>query len=419
MVEPAEDLELPPNRVTAPVNIKGFYPFAHGLPNYPFFSAPAPSVNPISKLDRIPPQKLRLFGSTVPGFSAIQRITNGVLAMQWQVETPLHLRQNDSAIWLAQQAESSIRKPNASLTHDTYRKFISAIVDDLLTINYAIVERQPGESPERPFWLWVGNAGKIKPNPQWNERLDGVIPKFIDFGFGGEGVGIMSENAFMLQLNVNSYEIMPPSPLEVAYRLIETWLGLSDYQKFTTSSATQEYLLDLGDINETELNAFREYWDLEVVQGKKMAMVGAGGKMKSVKIGATGDEGLYPLYTEYLLKLIALAFSLSSRDSNVGSDDNFATADVSASSTFYYAIKPVAQAIDEGLDGEAIGYYLPGFRFTRSYKAPRQESELNKESREDWIAGITSRNEARAERGLEAMEGGNQFSSQGSGGSPV
>ena len=406
-----DEQPIPPARLTAPVNpVRALYPFGQNLPQYPFLMPRQPATNPISKLDRVPQAHLRRLSGSLPAFSAIQRITNGVLAMPWRIDSPIELRNNAAALKLAGHATHAIKKPNSSLLHDTHRKFVSAIVDDLLTLNYCIVERQPGETPERPFWLWVGNSAQIKPNPQWTEQLEGVVPKFIDYGHpSGDAVGIMAENAFMLQLNVNSYEVMPRSPLEIAYRLIETWLGLSDYQQFTTSRATQEYLLDLGDASADQMKAFREYWDLEVVRGKKMATVAAGGKLKAVKVGASTDEGLYPLYAEYLLKLIALAFHLSGRDSNVSSDDSFATANVSASSTFYYATKPLAQIIDEGFDNEVIDFYLPGFRFVRSYKEPRAEADVNKESREDFISGIISRNEARADRGRDPIEGAEVF----------
>ncbi|NJR40562.1 MAG: hypothetical protein HC781_19175 [Leptolyngbyaceae cyanobacterium CSU_1_4] len=244
----------------APVSISG-------LPLYPF-AQPKNLLRPISSTDRIKAPQLRRFSHVVLAFSAIKQITEGVLRMPWRVEPPADKKTNAAAIALAENATRSMRRPNAEATINTYRQLTSALIDDLLSLNYAVCERQPGEV-ERPFWLWTCDAAFIRLNPKWSPYVEGVVPKFLDYKQGGHPRPLMAENAFLILNNVNSYELIPPSPLEVAYGFLDAWLGLADYQQKTTSEAAQEWLLHLGNINDTQLSAFRSYWDLEVVQKKK------------------------------------------------------------------------------------------------------------------------------------------------------
>ncbi|MBW4514563.1 MAG: phage portal protein [Timaviella obliquedivisa GSE-PSE-MK23-08B] len=372
------------------------------LPIYPFAQEKS-LLRPISNADRIQAGQLRRFSKVALAFSAIKQITEGVLRMPWHIEPPADKKTNEAAIALASNATRAIKRPNAEATLNNYRQLTSALIDDLLTLNYAVCERQPGEV-ERPFWLWSCDAAFIRINPKWSPYVEGVVPKFLDYKLGGNPRSLLSENAFMLLNNVNSYELVPPSPLEVAYGFLNAWLGLSDYQQKTTSEAAQEWLLHLGNVNETQLTAFRSYWDLEVVQKKKKPIMGGVGTATAIKIGASGDDQLYLQYSQFLTNVVMLAFSLTSRDANITEHDNRATSEASADTTFQRAIIPIAQTMDEGYDGEVIDFFLPGFRFVRDYREPRSEAVRNQEIRETYDSGLITRDEGRVKLGFDPLE---------------
>jgi hypothetical protein len=192
--------------------------------------------------------------------------------------------------------------------------------------------------------------------------------------------------------------------MEIAYNLIRSWLGLSDFQDATTQQSTQRWMMDVGTASDRELKAFREFWRVEVEGGKAFPIAAAGGQLKVLKIGANDDNGLYLKYTDYLLRLIGLAFALSSRDFNITEHDNRATAGVAADSSFAYAIKPIAKTIFEALNQEVFEYFAPGFELVVTYTEPRSEAIRNAESREDFKAGILTLDEARELRGYRPIE---------------
>lgn len=339
--------------------------------------------------------EVRSLANTLAGYTAINKVTNAVLQMQWSIKTPVGLGDDDAAKEICRRMTTALRRPNAERM-GRFRHFAAILVDELLTANIAYVERQPGDL-ERIFWLFSGNAAQIRENPRWTPQNSGITPRYLQ---SGDNAAIMDENMFAIINNANAHELIPRSPMEIAHGFIEAWLGLSDFQTITTSEASQKWILDIGSISKPELDAFREYWKVEVQGNKRMPIVNAAGQLKTVKIGANADEGLYLKYTEYLLKLIALAFGLSGRDFNLTDHDNRATAGVSADASFASAALPIARSIFEALQDEVVDFYAPGFILSVDYSEPRSEAERLKNSREDFTAGIISLNEARQIRGL-------------------
>lgn len=371
----------------------------YGAGMYPYGAA-IPSVLPISDLRRKRAEEVRRLSRTVAGYAVTQRITNGVLEMDWQIMSPIGLEDDEAAIALGVCLKQSLKRVNADRS-GSYRHFISQLVDDLLVMNCATVERQFGETAERPFWLWAVDSDRIKENPDWSPQNDDTTHRYLDRRLNTE---IYNESLFQMVYNVNTYEVSPPSPMEIAHGLITAWLGLADFQSATTAQSTQRWIMDIGSASQTELKAFREFWSTEVEGAKKFPIAAAGGQLKVLKIGANDDNGLYLKYTEYLMRLIGMAFGLSPRDLNIPEIDNRATAGVSADSTFAYAIKPIAKTIFESLDQEVFKFFAPGFELDVTYDEPRQQSDRFNDSREDFTAGIITQDEARQIRGYRPIE---------------
>lgn len=372
---------------------------SHGAGMYPYAMA-APSVRSISDLRRKRSDEVRRLSRTVAGYAVTQRITNGVLEMGWQIMPPVGLEEDEAAIALCNSLKQSLKRVNGDRS-GSYRHFVSQLVDDLLVMNCATVERQFGETADRPFWLWAVDSDRIKENGEWSPQNDFMTHRYLDKRSNTE---IYDESLFQMIYNVNTYETSPPSPMEIAHGLITAWLGLADFQSATTSQSTQRWMMDIGNASQTELKAFREFWGTEVEGAKKFPIAAAGGQLKVLKIGANDDNGLYLKYTEYLMRLIGMAFGLSPRDLNIPEVDNRATAGVAADSTFAYAIKPIARTIFEALDQEVFKFFAPGFELSVTYDEPRQQSDRFNDSREDFTAGIITQDEARHIRGYRPIE---------------
>lgn len=396
----------PPARRTPRTVLSTNSPYAVKSGYYPKLEIANNLQRSISNLERIPLQQLRTFSRIIPVRKAFHKISNGVLAMPWTVRPPQELTKDEKALAWADELRKALLKPNRG-EHNTYSKFVRALIAELLTLGFAAVERQPGKPSTQPFWLWVANGGHIHVNSEWSPDKEGLIPRFFDCSSDPVRqklcTPLKNEELFIIQLETNSYELVPPSPLEIAFNLINSWLKVGQFQSNTTGQAVRDYILDLGpDTSQEDLDAFRQYWETDVLGKGKIPIVG-GGKVNVVKLGAKNDEELYPKYTEYLLRLIGLAFDLSTRDYNITEPDNKATAGVAADATFSDAILPMAQCLEEHFNIEVIDFYEPGFFIEFIDSEPRGEKEESETATLLFEKNLITRNEGRLRVGEESL----------------
>lgn len=354
---------------------------------------------------RIPREYLRSFVDTPPAQAALTRIVDGVVRMPWLIDPPSNQRNDQIALDEVNFIQSAMMYPNQTVDgDDTYDSFACALIIDLLVENQCYVERVKGDG-EQAFWMWAVDPARIEVNPAWTPQLSGVEPRFFDTNNQVDRLDwrpLMNGDMFRFSRYTNTWRKSPPGPMEVAFRMIAAWLGLTDFQQATTSRATQEYLLDIGPVSQDELTQFREFFEIEVLQRRQTPIVGSkeGGRgITVVKMGAASDGQLYLQYYEKLLRIIALAFKLTARDYNEDSHDNRATAGIAADSTFQDAIYPMASTIIKALQRNIVGYYYPGYSLTLADIEPRDQLKEAETAKTLFEAGIITKNEARSSTG--------------------
>lgn len=359
---------------------------------------------------KVPVNELRNFSEGVLVQKAISRIANGVLAMPWQVLPPKEDMKKDSAHERADVLTKALLRPNRE-DHNTYSKFVRAIISEIMTLGFAAVERHPGSDDTQPFWMFLADGARIRVNTEWKANETGLQPRYYQVGASRkeEWVPFMAKEMFIMQMNANAYQLVPPSPVAIAYKLIRSWLGLGEYKDATVSRGVKSFMLTIEDedVEEADLESFRTYWETEV-EGKGKVPILAG-KIKKTDLTGKTDEELYPKYTEYLLRLIALGFNLASRDFNLTEPDNRATAEVSADHTFAQAVLPMALCVGEHFGVEIIDFYEPGFRLEYADTEPRGQKEESEIAGNLFEKGVITRNEARGRVGEDAIPNGDRF----------
>jgi len=395
----------------------------------------------VNQQGRVPLRTLRAFADTPPCAAAIERIASGVKAIPWQIEPPrdpwenrLDFQPSKADLKKAEGLRRALARPNQDIEGaNTYKAVLHQIIKDLIVNLRAMVERSPGDmknfdddTPEKgsvirrqAFWLRVIDPERIRLNLDWLPERSGIIPRYFDTGYSTKSddwIPLMDADMFSLQRSTASYDLNPKSPLEIAFEIVVSWLGLSKFQQNTTAKAYNDYLIDIGPSTPVELNAFREFFEYEVVGRKRMPIFGSaeGGKgINVVKIGASTDEGLYLKYYEWIIRILALCFGLSARDFNVGEPSNRATSEVESGETFRYAIKPVADIIFEGLNNEVIDFYAPGFTISQGTSQARDELKMAQAATMLYEKNVAKLNEARINAGLPDLgDAGDVFKSE-------
>jgi len=384
---------------------------------YPYFRGGDPfhdprELMPVEPGGRVPTDKLISFAGTMPVRKAISRIANGLAGMDWTIFPRDKEEMTDAEQKFARKIEFSISKPNKSRT-GTHLGFLETFVSDLIVFNYTAVERREAKNDdERSFYVWPAITKNIREDPAWEE--DSGDFRYYDTGGSSnpdDWVGFLDSELFVAQKNHSSWDYIPPSTLEIAYNMIEIWLGITNQQRRVTSNAYKQTVLNLGQkVSQAELDAFREYWDTDVVNSGKVAIF-SGSDMNTINLGAQNDEELYIKYVEYLLKIIAVSFGLTHRDMGITEHDNRATAGVAADTTFADAILPFARLFEQTINNEILYYYesTRDFFFEFTNKEPRNENEEASRAQGLFEKKIITRNEARSLVGFDRIDGGDVF----------
>lgn len=370
-----------------------------------------------SNKKRLTSKSLRIISKIIPVQRALSKISNGVLNMKWKVTAPKELEENnpEEADRQKQIIKNSLLRPNYNGEINTYRKLIHAIIDDLICLNTSMIEKQKGKG-DKPFWLWVCDPDKIVKNIDWNPQIAGITPKYFEINHENDYTELYDSELFSIDLSSNSYQSNAESPLEIAYRMINFWIGITNYQGKTTAQPTRNAIICLEELEDisgdegSELEAFREWWQSDVVGLGKHPIVG--GSVSIKHLGGNNDGELFPQYTEFVLKMIALALNMSPRDFNITEKDNRATSLVAADATYQDAILPIAQTILESLSLDIVDFYFPGFGLEYTSLEPRSFEKEANVTVDLYKNGVITRNESRDRIGEERLdpEVGNVFS---------
>ena len=343
--------------------------------------------------------------------SAIEKISNIVSQMEWGIKPPDDLEETEG-LEKSKKIAKCLKKPNYT-DEGSYIMFVKSIIKNLLIFNTTPIQRQPGDE-ERPFWLWVESPQYFVRNRFYKPETAGVTPKFFFRPNNTQDTTkwkpLMAENFFLIKLRVSSFEANPKSAVEIAYDYVNDWLGLSGFQRRSTSKAIKDYLISLDEVlSDAEIKKIRTWWRNDVEGSGEIPIFG--GRISVHKFGAKSDADLFLTFKDHVASIIALAFGLHQKDFNVEqkSGDNRATAIVTADQSFQNAMLPMADCIANSLDNEVVDYYEDGFGFYLGDREPRGEQQEIESAGKLYQDNLATRNEGRMRIGLERIEGGDKF----------
>lgn len=372
--------------------------------------------------EQIGARALRKISRNILFSRAIERISNGVVSMPWTIIPPNPEGEDDEQKKKekekAKTLTKALKRPNRE-EHSLYTNFAKALIRDLLVLGVAIVERQEGAENYQPFWLWATPPEHIMLDPDWDPSQEGRLPRFWycqnqnlqsykDSINDKDWIPILNKNMFLIQHRAASDELFPPSPVRLAYEDVTTWLNLHRYQARTVSNPVRDYLIAIEDESPDSVEAFREYWRVNVVGSGEIPVIG--GKVDVVKFGARNDEELFMKFSDYLAGLIALEFGLSKRDYGIDPHDNRSTMGPAADLSFQDAILPLASCLTENLSVNVIDFYAEGYSLELTDTEPRKESEEAQTAKTLYEGELITKNEARRRIGEKPLvEGGDKF----------
>lgn len=330
----------------------------------------------------------------------INVIKNQVASMPWHISVREGVRdkrkhEKEIANWTRW-----LRKPNST---ETWMKFIMRVVEDIMVLDAGVFE--PTFANGRA-WMYSVDGSTVYFVSGW----DGSGPRYYQMvpRPTGDPYGIPLENEDITYIMANPSTFWPYglSPLEIAAREIEYLLGARDYAGNTANKANPKKMLDLGRSSDSDhVNQFRAYWASEVAGRGVTPIVGGTDRVGVVDVGAKDDQGLYLLWQQFLIRIIANAFNLPPVKFGLTADVNRSTAESGDQASDEEAVRPIAELIRDAINDFiwSCGYTDIELRY-RYDMSPQQIQARALALRNETESEIRSIDEGRAELGLPPHE---------------
>lgn len=279
---------------------------------------------------------------------AIRLIRNGISSLQFGIR-PKEETETKGKEEAYKKADALVRAVlNKPSVEEDFQSFLGQIIEDICLFDAGVWEyvdkpkfilTNPTLALEVVPGYTMAKNSKWKGEPKqarWIQLLDD----------GRVTTELLDRDIEYMMYRKRSFDPFGLSPLETAIEIMESWLGISSYQRQIASEAYPGLMLYLGDeASEEQVLAFRAYWRSELQGRGTPGMLGGTGKPVVLPLKPNDDGGLFLQYTEALTRLLAICFDLHPMDFGLERDVNRNTSEVQSVATSQEAILPLANLI--------------------------------------------------------------------------
>lgn len=332
-------------------------------------------VTPGRSIPKPSPRNLRYFSHTPIARRAINAIKNPIAMLEWEIAPRAAISRNAEIDRQIEIVRDCLAAPN---NDDSFRTLVEQVLEDVMC-GAGAIEKQLSGDEIRPLWMWPIDGLSVQVYPGWtgtkNEARYAQVIGQGTYSGSSERIDLRNDEMIYIRPNPNSATPFGFGPLEIAFMDIARLLAAGEFAGNVAGNQRSSILLDLGDVPQEDVAAFRTYWQNEIEGMGKVPIVGfpgAPGDAKSRGIGINrlypeGDSGLFLKYQEFLIRVIASAFDLSPQNLSVEADVNRNTSEVANDRDWNHAIKPMADLISSHLNREviqgALGFHQIEFRW--------------------------------------------------------
>lgn len=352
---------------------------------------------------------------------ALGKIAVGVSRMKFLVKPPKDVKDPDApeVLKTIEKITYSLERPNRDLQNNTYLTISQAMVKDILVGAETITEHKPpaGKDKERRlFRWWVLDWSLTNVNRYWSDddednpvawfyphaestALEQAVPFYRD------EVGYCCSDTTSYYADRINRE--PDSALKIAYPIIEEWIKLLRQKSLIVENTSTQTLISLKESSpENALQTAQKFNEQKADSENNVRWIG--GEASVLHVTSRSDEELYPGFTDFLMSLIAISFSLSRRSLNLKEQDNYSVAEISTDADFQDAILPVALLVINVIN-EIVDHYAPGYYVVLADMEPRKEGDEATTATSLFKEGVNTLNEAREKIGDKPVENGDYF----------
>jgi len=367
---------------------------------------PLPSIlntygPPANAMPKPTPMNLRRFSETPVARRAINTIKDRIAGMRWRVHPKpgaLEMPDSDARIHILTR---NFDCPNPD---DSFRSLSEQVLEDVIIGGFGAIEVEATGDPEYPLALFPVNGATIRMRADWDGMPSSVRYEQVT-GKSGPDANILlaDEELIYMRLNPRTFTPFGLGRLEVAFEVINSFLGAHRYAGRLASNSVVEYALWLQNTTPDQHERLIRWWQDEIEGTGRVPILSVENKPEVLRFGGGTDADLRLQWQEFLLRIIADAFDLPPQALGLERDVNRSTAAEMNDAAFRQAIVPTARLFAEYLTRGAIGKKLGWVDLEFVFTDVDSAGDAMEEARIQQIliqTGVLTVNEVRRMRGL-------------------
>ena len=361
-----------------------------------------PYAFPAKALPKPTPANLRKFAETPVVRRAINLIKDRVASMDWQVRLKRDASPDKAAS--AEERRKILRRslefPNAS---DSFRTLIEQAIEDALVGGFGAIEMELTGDPAHPFELWPVDGATIRINPKWDGQPESVrFAQATNLTGPDSTIPLQDNQLIYVRMNPRSYTPFGLGPLEVAFETVNAFLSAHRFAGKLASNAVVQYALWLNEATPAQHERLIRWWQDEIEGTGRVPLLSTQQKPEVLRFAAGTDADLRLTWQEFLIRMVANAFSLPPMLLGLEQDVNRSTAAELLDEAFHSAIVPLARLIAEHVTRDLFAKRLgwPEFEFVFNDLDATDEMQEVQMQTALLAAGVLTVDEVRGMRGL-------------------
>lgn len=357
---------------------------------------------PTNALPKPTPVNLRRFAETPLVRRAINVLKERVASLDWQIRLKRGFSVSDvpDALERMQALRRALEEPNPG---DSFRTLIEQALEDALVGGFGAIEMEATSDSQKPFDLWAVDGATIQIDPKWDGKPDSVRYAQTTGLPGNAGqISLRDDQLIYIRMNPRSHTPFGLGPLEVAFETVNTFLAAHRFAGNLASNAVAQYALWLNETTPVEHERLIRWWQDEIEGTGRVPILSTEQKPEVLRFTSGTDADLRLNWQEFLIRMVANAFSLPPMLLGLEREVNRTTAAEQTDEAFRSAVVPLAKLLAEHLTRDLFAKKLGWREFEFVFNdldAPDEMTELQIQT-QLLAAGVLTVNEIRSMRGL-------------------
>ncbi len=357
---------------------------------------------PLNALPKPTPVNLRRFAETPLVRRAINLLKDRIASLDWQVRLKRGFSASDVPDFRQRQQalRRALEEPNVS---DSFRTLVEQVLEDALVGGFGAIEMELTGNPEKPFELWAVDGATIQINPKWDGQPDSVrYAQTTGLSSTSSQIFLRDDQLIYVRMNPRSHTPFGLGPLEVAFETVNSFLAAHRFAGNLASNSVAQYALWLNETTPVEHERLIRWWQDEIEGTGRVPLLSTEQKPEVLRFASGTDADLRLSWQEFLIRMVANAFSLPPMLLGLEREVNRTTAAEQADEAFRSAVVQLAKLLAEHLTRDLFTKKLGWREFEFVFNeldAPDELTELQVQTKL-LAAGVLTVNEVRSMRGL-------------------